>query len=69
MLSAEIGTYAVTLVTTGGRSRTVVQAGLFHLLFDLAIVTAAVLLVDVLAGFSTWARHTTELQIAIAMLP
>jgi phosphate:Na+ symporter len=66
MLGAEIGTCADTLVATAGRSRAAVQAGLFHLFFNLATVTVGALLIDVLAGFSTWSSDATEQQIANA---
>lgn len=66
MLGAEIGTCADTLVATKGLSRAAVRAGLFHLGFNVATVTAGVMLIGLLAAFATWTSASLPNQIANA---
>lgn len=66
MLGAEIGTCADTLVATAGRSRAAIKAGLFHLLFNIASVSAGIALLEPLQAFATWSAEDTGQRIANA---
>lgn len=66
MLGAEIGTCADTLLATIGRSRAALRAGIFHLLFNVATVTAGALLLQPLVSLATRMGGGLERQIANA---
>lgn len=66
MLGAEIGTCADTLLSTIGRSRAAVKAGIFHLLFNATSVAVGVLLIDQLATFGAATAQDTGQRIANA---
>jgi phosphate:Na+ symporter len=66
MLGAEIGTCADTLVSTLGRSREALRAGVFHLLFNVATVAVGLALVGPLAALARALGGDTARQVANA---
>lgn len=66
MLGAEIGTCADTLVSTVGRSRAAVRAGLFHLLFNVASVSLGLALISQLVAIAGAIGGDTGQRVASA---
>ena len=66
ILGAEVGTCADTLVASIGRSRAAIKTGLFHLLFNIITIIAALFLLPQFTAFVTWVSTNASLPQTIA---